>query len=124
MTKLRQLISNFGDKYAKYRIRSGRGAVYLSEIEGLKNALSTSGVLILLINEYFNWLAPLWVIFALWLFQKTFEYFAGLYDELRLGWWQKENRFKYMVDPFMQELMEKTKTNEETLKRIEEKLNK
>ena len=116
MTKFRQLISTLGDKYSHYRRWSGRGAVYLSEIEGLKNALSSSGVIVLLINEYSHWLAPLWAIFALWVLQKYLEYKMGKLDEAKLKWWQKENNFKYLTDPFMQELMEKVKRIENKLK--------
>lgn len=116
---LREVISQIGDKYAKYRIRSARGSVYLSEIEGLKNALSASGVLILLINEYFNWLAPLWVIFALWFFQKCLEYFMGWLDEYHLGWGKAENRFKTMnYDPVMVEILERIKRIEEQTKKL------
>lgn len=113
----REIISILGDRYAKYRIRSGRGAVYLSEIEGLKNALSMSGVLVLLINEYTGWLAPLWVIFMLWFIQKFIEYGMGWLDQKHLGWWIAENRFKTMSsDPVIVEILERVKNIESKLK--------
>ena len=97
-----------GEAFIKYRLRVGRGSVFTAELEGLKNALAYSSVLILTINQYFHWLAPLWVLPVAWIVQKVFEYGMGYLDEKVLGWWAAENRYKYVnTDPFMMELMEK-----------------
>lgn len=119
----RQIISKLGDKYTSYRQRSGRGGVFLSEIEGFKNAFSANAIIVIAINQYFHWLAPFWFLFVIWLAQKFLEYGMGWLDQVFLHWWQKENNFKYLTDPFMQDLMETTKKTEERLKRIEDKLN-
>ena len=91
-----------GDLFIKYRLRVGRGSVFTSELEGLKNALAYSSVLILTINQYFHWLAPLWVLPVAWLAQKIFEYLMGWYDEKVLGWWAAENQYVTVnTNPFL-----------------------
>ena len=113
---LRQTISNLGDKYTSYRQRSGRGGVYLSEIDGIKNAFTQGGVFISTIFLYTHFLLPWWCIPLIWFGQKLAEYGMGLLDQKVLHWWHKENNFKYLTDPFMQELMERIKNIEDKLK--------
>lgn len=96
----------FGEAYILYRIRSGRGASFTGELDGLLNALQRGGVIILIINQYFHWLTPLWLLPAFWLAQKLFEYFAGWYDEKKLGWWQFENNYVTAnTNPYMVKMM-------------------
>jgi len=82
-----------GELFIKYRVRSGRGAVFTAEIQGLRLAFTEGGVILIVINQYFHVLAPLWIIPLFWLLQKAFEYFAGWYDEKYLGWHRAENNF-------------------------------
>lgn len=82
-----------GEIFIKYRVRSSRGGVFTSEIQGILNAAVQGGVIISVVHLYSNYLLPLWVVPLLWLAQKSFEYFMGLIDEKHLGWWAQENNF-------------------------------
>ncbi len=108
----------FGEAYIKFKVRSGRGGTFTSELEGLKNALQSGGIIVILINTYFHVLAPWWVLPLAWVVQKVFEYCMGFLDEKHLKWWAFET--KYMqenkdINPFQHELML-------TLKDIKKKL--
>lgn len=91
-----------------YKIRSGRGATFTQEIDGLQNAFQKGGIIILLINSYFHWLPPLWTLPILWVFQKGVEYFFGWYDEKYLGWWHFQSQYEARnINPWNIEVMEK-----------------
>ena len=108
MTKFRQTISALGDRYAKYRIRSSRGAVFTSEIDGLLSSFTRGGVVILIINQYFHILTPLWILPAVWIIQKVFEYMMGFIDEYYLGWHKAENNLiACNTNPFLVSLRDK-----------------
>lgn len=106
-----------GELFIKYRVRSGRGGVFTSEIDGLLNAFQRGGVVILLINSYFNILTPLWILPVFWLAQKLFEYGMGWYDEKVLGWHRAENNFIIAnTNPFLVKMDEKLDEIKEKLK--------
>lgn len=115
---MKTLKRTFGETYIKFKIRSGRGTTFTNEIEGLLNAIQRGGVIILLINTYFHVLAPLWLLVAAWLLQRTFEYFMGWLDEKHLKWWAFENHYlqnNKNINPFQNELLERIKNIENKL---------
>lgn len=93
-----------------FKIRSGRGATFTAEIDGMQNAFQKGGMIILLIDAYFNWLPPLWILPILWITQKTFEYFMGWYDEHHLGWWRFQSEYEQRnVNGWSQEVLQDLK---------------
>jgi hypothetical protein len=107
----------FGEAYMLYKIRAGRGAVFTAELEGLQNAFQKGGIIILLVDAYFHWLPPLWILPILWAAQKAFEYFMGWYDEKHLGWWRFSSEYEQRnVNPWNQEILERIKNIEDKLK--------
>lgn len=88
---LETLKHKLGEKFINYRIYSGRGAVFINELEGLVSSTAKYGVLLILIKDYFHWQVPLWVLPLVYFLQKFAEYKIGKYDNDKLGWWQKEN---------------------------------
>jgi hypothetical protein len=96
-----------GEAYMIYKIRAGRGSVFTAEIEGLQNAFQKGGIIILLIDAYFHWLPPLWILPILWAVQKGFEYFMGWYDEKHLGWWRFSSEYEQRnINPWNQEVLQ------------------
>ena len=100
---------SIGEAYVKYKIRVGRGASFTNEIEGLKNAFTSGGVIIILVKTYTNVLLPLWVLPVVWALQKLTEYALGWYDEKKLGWWKFENHYMQSnpeINPVQHEILE------------------
>lgn len=96
-----------GELFIKYRVRSSRGAVFTSEIDGLLNAFTRGGVIILIINQYFHIRTPLWILPAIWASQKVFEYGMGTLDFYYLKWWQEENNYvSSQTNPYLVKMME------------------
>lgn len=86
------------------------GAAYLSEIEGLKNALQSGGVIVLLISAYWHVLVPIWVLILAWAVQKVIEYSMGYLDEKYLGWSAAQNRYATStMNPFFSEMSKEIK---------------
>lgn len=105
----------FGEAYAVYKLRAGRGSTFTSELEGILNAFTKGGVIILLIDRYFHVLVPIWILPIAWGLQKAFEYFMGYYDEKYLGWWKFESGYMSKnINPWNQEVLE-------ILKRLDKK---
>lgn len=97
-----------GKAYAVYKLRVGRGSTFTAELEGIQNALTKGGVIILLINSYTGWLPPIWILPIAWAIQKAFEYFAGKYDQEHLGWWKYEQEYMSKnIDPWKQDVDKK-----------------
>lgn len=104
-----------GEKYGKYKVRVGRGSTFTAEVEGVQNALTKGGILILVVQQYTGWLAPIWILPIAWVIQKSFEYFMGWLDEKHLGWWRYEQDYVAKnINPWQQEVSE-------ILKKIHEK---
>lgn len=111
----------FGEAYILYKIRSGRGSSFTGEVDGLLNAFQRGGVLILIINQYFHWLTPLWLLPVFWIIQKAIEYYLGYKDEKKWGWWKFENNYVTAnTNPFMAKMMEHLKTIENQTKKAED----
>lgn len=107
---MKSIKRKFGENYMLYKIRSGRGATFTAEIEGLQNAFQKGGVLILLIDAYFKWLPPIWILPVMWAAQKSFEYFMGWLDEKHLGWWRFSSEYEQRnINPWNIEMMQTVK---------------
>lgn len=101
-------IKLIGYYFAKFRARTARGNTWTSEMKGLVLFFSSGGVIILLIDKYFGFLPPLWILPLLWLAQKVFEYWLGRFDEKKLKFWQIENVYlTEKVNPFNENLLKK-----------------
>lgn len=70
-----------GEAYVRYKLRTGIGQAYTGELEGIKNAITSGGILVILAKTYFDILLPLWVIIVAWAIQKAIEYALGYADE-------------------------------------------
>lgn len=96
----------FGEHYMLFKIRSGRGGTFTAEIDGIVNAFQRGGIIILLINTYFHWLPPLWILPVIWGLQKGFEYMMGFIDEHHLGWWKFQSEYEQRnINPWSQEVI-------------------
>lgn len=109
--------------YTKVRMRSARGNTFplINEIKGLIASISSGGIIVLLIDRYFHWLIPIWILFILWLINKILDYLLGKFDEKVLKFWQAENDYSMVVSPFfkrldnnIQEIKAKLNSNPET----------
>lgn len=102
------LRTRIGLVFVKYRTRSSRGGVFTSELDGAINAFQRGGVILLIINQYFEIKTPLWIVPLVWLGQKLFEYGMGWLDEKHLGWWKAENQYVTVnTNPFLVNMDEK-----------------
>lgn len=112
----------FGEAYMLFKIRAGRGSVFTSELEGVLNAFTKGGVIILLIDKYFHYLVPVWILPVAWATQKIFEYLAGYYDEKELGWWRFSSEYEQRnINPWNQEVMEKLNDMQTQLQELKKK---
>lgn len=114
---MKSLKRRIGETYILYKIRVARGAVFTSEIDGVLNSFQKGGVIILLINSYFHWLPPLWLLPVLWAVQKALEYFLGWLDQNHLRWQHFENEYNSRyLNPWNEDLLNRVKSIEEHLK--------
>lgn len=112
---MKTLRRSIGEIFVIYRLRSSRGTIFTNEFEGMINAATRGGIIIMLINQYFHVLAPLKYLFIAWILQKGFEYFMGWLDEKHLGWWKFETHYLQNnpeINPFQNELLERVKNIE------------
>jgi hypothetical protein len=97
-----------GKQYFKYKIRSGRGGTYTSEITVILDNLTRIGAITIIAKTYFNIIFPIWLYIVIYLIQKTIEYFIGWWDENHFGLWKYENEYSSRrLNPWNTELMEK-----------------
>lgn len=112
----------FGEAYMLFKIRSGRGGTFTAEIDGLVNAFNRGGIIIILINTYFHWLPPIWIIPLIWLLQKGTEYLLGWYDQNHLHWQQFETDYTARnLNPWNVELLNRVKNIENEIKHTNNK---
>lgn len=102
------------EAFVKFRARCGRGSSFTGEIQGFVNAFSQGGIILLIVDRFFDILLPLWILPLVWLFQKMVEYSIGRYDEKYLGLWHLEARYiPYNIDPWKKEVLGRIKNIEE-----------
>ena len=100
----------FKENYVKFRVRSNRGDSFpgIAEIKGIITGISAGGIMVLLIDRYFGFLIPIWLIITIYFLQKVMDYLLGKLDEKVLKFWQVENDYNTRkINPFNQEILAK-----------------
>lgn len=109
-----------GEAYIIYKFRSGRGDALLNIVTGTIEVAQKYGLVVLLIDRYFHWLAPVWVVAVVLVFKKIFQYFLGLWDFKHLGWWKFESDYSSReLNPWNSELMDRLKDVQTRIGEIE-----
>ena len=97
------------------RFYQGRGAVYTGQIRSLLNAVTTGGIILLLLQAVWGEMPPLWILPLLWLVQTVSETLIGFRDFKKWKIAQNEGGFGLQYAPLTVELIRRLKNIEKVV---------
>lgn len=97
------------------RFYQSRGSTYTGQVRSLLNAVTTGGIIFLLIKAVWDEIPPLWILPCLWLTQAIVETYMGIIDFKKWKIAQYEGLFGFQFSPFSIENLRRIKNIEKVV---------